>query len=229
MVAEPAELGNVIPVSRRAEDADRRIGGIYYTDDLLAESFEFKDGYVTVPTGPGFGIDVDEAKVDPNVLNEALDKVKNLGGRLSKMKEVGESVAEAVIATAETQGTVFAASFAEGYFGEEKMDVGPVDMRLGGGLVVDLGHHVELEEVIPAAERPELVPPPLPRLVRHRRGPRHDRAHHGAVAADRRLRPPVRHRDRAGRQRAGRVHRQSLVRPPSRPRAACISRAGRRT
>lgn len=71
-----------------------------------------------------------------SVMNEALGKLKSVGGRLAKMKEVGESVAEAVIATAETQGTVFAASFAEGYFGEEKMDVGPVDMRLGGGLVV---------------------------------------------------------------------------------------------
>ncbi len=70
------------------------------------------------------------------VLNEALGKLKSAGGRLAKMKEVGESVADAVIATAETQGTVFAASFAEGYFGEEKMDLGPVDMRLGGGLVV---------------------------------------------------------------------------------------------
>ncbi|MDP2309930.1 MAG: hypothetical protein Q8P18_28185 [Pseudomonadota bacterium] len=70
------------------------------------------------------------------VLNEALDKVKSLGGRLSRAKEMSESIADAVIATAETQGTVFAASFAEGYLGEEKMDLGPVDLRLGGGLIV---------------------------------------------------------------------------------------------
>ncbi len=70
------------------------------------------------------------------VLAEALDKVKSMGGRFSKMKEVSETLADAVIATAETQGTVFAASFAEGYFGEEKMDVGPVDVRLGGGLLL---------------------------------------------------------------------------------------------
>ncbi|MFN7132582.1 MAG: hypothetical protein ACK4N5_10915, partial [Myxococcales bacterium] len=70
------------------------------------------------------------------VLNEALDKVKSLGGRLSRAKELSETLAEAVIATAETQGTVFAASFAEGYLGEEKMDIGPVDLRLGGGLLV---------------------------------------------------------------------------------------------
>ena len=68
-------------------------------------------------------------------LSEAVDKLKNLGGRISKAKEVSENLAEAVIATAETQGTVFAASFVEGYYGEEKMDIGPVDMRLAGGIV----------------------------------------------------------------------------------------------
>ena len=69
-------------------------------------------------------------------LAAAASKLKSMGGRFGRMKELGEHVAEAVIATAETQGTVFAASFAEGYFGEEKMDLGPVDMRLGGGLLV---------------------------------------------------------------------------------------------
>ena len=69
-------------------------------------------------------------------LAAAATKLKSMGGRFGRMKELGEQVAEAVIATAETQGTVFAASFAEGYFGEEKMDLGPVDMRLGGGLVL---------------------------------------------------------------------------------------------
>ena len=70
------------------------------------------------------------------VLNEALSQAKNLGNRIARAREVSEELAEAVLQTAETQGTVFAASFAEGYFGEEKMDVGPVDLRLGGGLLV---------------------------------------------------------------------------------------------
>ena len=69
-------------------------------------------------------------------LAAAVGKLKNMGGKLSRAKELGEHVAEAVIATAETQGAVFAASFAEGYFGEEKMDLGPVDMRLGAGLAL---------------------------------------------------------------------------------------------
>jgi hypothetical protein len=71
-----------------------------------------------------------------SVLAEALDKVKSVKNQLSRAKEMSETMADAVIATAETQGTVFAATFAEGYLGEEKMDIGPVDLRLGGGLVV---------------------------------------------------------------------------------------------
>ena len=48
----------------------RRIGGIYYTDDLLRASFQFEDGYISVPNGPGFGIDVDEARIDHYRLTE---------------------------------------------------------------------------------------------------------------------------------------------------------------
>jgi hypothetical protein len=69
-------------------------------------------------------------------LASAVGRLKSMGGKLARATEMGEHVAEAVIATAETQGAVFAASFAEGYFGEEKMDLGPVDMRLGAGLAL---------------------------------------------------------------------------------------------
>ena len=72
----------------------------------------------------------------PGVFAEAIAKAKNLSGRFQKAREMSEELADAVIATAETQGTVFAATFAEGYLGEEKMDIGPVDLRLGGGLVL---------------------------------------------------------------------------------------------
>jgi hypothetical protein len=81
------------------------------------------------------GEKVPESKKN-GILHEALDRVKSLGGRMAKARELSETLADSVIATAETQGTVFASSFAEGYFGEEKMDVGPVDLRLGGGLLL---------------------------------------------------------------------------------------------
>jgi hypothetical protein len=68
--------------------------------------------------------------------NEALDKLKNLRGRLSRACEVSEAVADPAIATAELQRMIFAVSVAESYWGEEKIDVGTVDMRHGGGFLL---------------------------------------------------------------------------------------------
>ena len=56
-------LSNVVPVSTPAEHQQGRIGGIYYTDDLIAKPFHMVDGGIEVPTGPGMGIDVDETKI----------------------------------------------------------------------------------------------------------------------------------------------------------------------
>ncbi len=67
-------------------------------------------------------------------LTEALEKLGKEGGRLSKLKENVGNLGEAMIHSGETQGTVFLASFAEGYLGEEKMDIGPVDLRMAGGI-----------------------------------------------------------------------------------------------
>jgi muconate cycloisomerase len=61
--AEPVTLSCVVPVSTPAEHQSGRIAGLYYTDDLIAAPFEFRDGAVRVPAGPGLGIAVDEAKV----------------------------------------------------------------------------------------------------------------------------------------------------------------------
>ena len=67
-------------------------------------------------------------------LSEALEKLGREGGKLSKLKENMGNLGDALIYAGETQGTVFVASFAEGYLGEEKMDIGPVDLRLAGGI-----------------------------------------------------------------------------------------------
>jgi muconate cycloisomerase len=56
-------LSNVIPVSTPAEYQHGQVGGIFYTDDLIAAPMRLVDGAIQVPTGPGMGIDVDEAKV----------------------------------------------------------------------------------------------------------------------------------------------------------------------
>ncbi|MBM3487154.1 MAG: mandelate racemase [Alphaproteobacteria bacterium] len=62
--AAPAvTLSCVVPVSTPAEAQSGQVGGIYYRDDLIRTGFALKDGAVAVPTGPGMGIDVDEAKI----------------------------------------------------------------------------------------------------------------------------------------------------------------------
>lgn len=62
--AAPAvTLSCVVPVSTPAEAQSGQVGGIYYRDDLIRTPFALKDGAVAVPTGPGMGIEVDEAKI----------------------------------------------------------------------------------------------------------------------------------------------------------------------
>lgn len=63
--AAPAvTLSCVVPVSMSAEAQNGRIGGIYYRDDLLAEPMRIVDGAIEVPTGAGFGIAVDPARIE---------------------------------------------------------------------------------------------------------------------------------------------------------------------
>ena len=40
------------------------LGFMYYKDDVIKERFEFKDGYVSIPSGPGLGVTLDEEKVE---------------------------------------------------------------------------------------------------------------------------------------------------------------------
>ena len=62
--AAPVVLSCVVPVSTPAEaQSPGNIAGIYYTDDLIAEPMRFVDGAIDLPSGPGMGIPVDEAKI----------------------------------------------------------------------------------------------------------------------------------------------------------------------
>lgn len=62
--AAPAvTLSCVVPVSVPAEAQHGQIGGIYYKDDLIRTPMRLVDGAIEVPTAPGMGIDVDEAKI----------------------------------------------------------------------------------------------------------------------------------------------------------------------
>ena len=61
--APAATLSCVVPVSTPAQAQSGQVAGIYYKDDLIAAPMRFVDGTVEVPTAPGLGIAVDEAKI----------------------------------------------------------------------------------------------------------------------------------------------------------------------
>jgi muconate cycloisomerase len=55
--------GCVVPVSTPKEKARGGIAGIYYSDDIIREPFEYHDGDVIVSSRPGLGIELDEDKL----------------------------------------------------------------------------------------------------------------------------------------------------------------------
>jgi len=59
-----ATLPSVCPVSQPDGSDGPKIAGVYYLDDLAAEPFEFREGRVQVPDGPGLGIEVDREKIE---------------------------------------------------------------------------------------------------------------------------------------------------------------------
>jgi muconate cycloisomerase len=62
--AAPVVLSCVVPVSTPAQaQSPGNVAGIYYKDDLIAEPMSFVDGAIDLPSGPGMGIPVDEAKI----------------------------------------------------------------------------------------------------------------------------------------------------------------------
>ncbi|HEX2229720.1 MAG TPA: enolase C-terminal domain-like protein, partial [Candidatus Binatia bacterium] len=53
----------VVPVSTPKEQARSEIAGIYYSDDIISEGFEYSAGDVIVSSKPGLGIELDEGKL----------------------------------------------------------------------------------------------------------------------------------------------------------------------
>ncbi len=56
-------LAGTIPVTSTAEIERTRIAGRKYMDDIIKTPFEYVDGCLIVPGGPGLGIEVDEDKL----------------------------------------------------------------------------------------------------------------------------------------------------------------------
>jgi muconate cycloisomerase len=58
-----AVLPSVCPVTKPSEGSGPAVAGIYYRDDIVTEPFQFRDGRVMVPEGPGLGVEVDVDKL----------------------------------------------------------------------------------------------------------------------------------------------------------------------
>lgn len=57
-------LPGVVTVNTLKGREQTRVGGVFYTDDVIAEPFAYADGKLTVPDAPGLGIELDAAKME---------------------------------------------------------------------------------------------------------------------------------------------------------------------
>jgi muconate cycloisomerase len=56
-------LPAVIAVTHLEGRGQTRVGGVFYTDDVISEPFLYRDGCLTVPGGPGLGVELDPKKL----------------------------------------------------------------------------------------------------------------------------------------------------------------------
>ena len=70
-----------------------------------------------------------------SALGQAVDKITGLTKRAREGKEAMVETGTMVLHTAETQGSLFLSSMAEGYFGPDKLKIGSVDVRAPLGLL----------------------------------------------------------------------------------------------
>jgi muconate cycloisomerase len=61
---EGTVLPGVITVNTLAGREQTKVGGVFYTDDIITEPFAYADGNLKVPEGPGLGIALDPEKVE---------------------------------------------------------------------------------------------------------------------------------------------------------------------
>ncbi len=61
---EGTVLPGVVTVNTLAGKEQTKVGGVFYTDDIITEPFEYADGHLKVPDGPGLGIKIDPKKLD---------------------------------------------------------------------------------------------------------------------------------------------------------------------
>ncbi len=66
---EGTVLPGVITVNTLAGREQTKVGGVFYTDDIITEPFVYADGCLKVPNKPGLGITLDREKVEKYRVN----------------------------------------------------------------------------------------------------------------------------------------------------------------
>ena len=94
-----------------------------------------KSKTTTLKTALGGSTDSLTANQTKSALGQAVDKITGLSKKASQSKEAVMETGTLVLHTAENQGTLFLASMAEGYFGEDKLKVGGLDLRAPTAIV----------------------------------------------------------------------------------------------
>ncbi len=61
---EGTVLPGVITVNTLKGREQTKVGGVFYTDDVITEPFEYADGCLKVPDRPGLGIELDPDKIE---------------------------------------------------------------------------------------------------------------------------------------------------------------------
>jgi muconate cycloisomerase len=56
-------LPGVITVNTLEGREQTKVGGVFYTDDVIVEPFKYEDGFLEVPDRPGLGVELDEEKM----------------------------------------------------------------------------------------------------------------------------------------------------------------------
>ena len=74
-------------------------------------------------------------KAAKSALGNAVSRIANLTKKANTSKEAMMETGTLVLHTAETQGSLFLSSMAEGYLGEDKLKLGSVDLRAPVGLL----------------------------------------------------------------------------------------------
>jgi muconate cycloisomerase len=64
------DLPCTLPVNSRADERSTSVVNRFYDDDIVRESFKYEDGCLIVPEAPGFGVELDEEKLQKYALRD---------------------------------------------------------------------------------------------------------------------------------------------------------------